>query len=265
MSAEATGWVFRHSPYKGATFSVHLAIADSVNDHYRNEFWMEQGKLGAKARVRRQGVCEALAQLEQDGFIKDLGAVEGTRGIRRVRFLFPSTPVVYESRWVEPDAPVRLADTSTGRPVRLADTTCPQNGQLPVRLADTEPNKEPNRTQTGTSSRRQPASQPPTPNTNGHAPHSQDHPYWWEHPNLLTQLQQFAPPPLLDGDLAQWCDDVTSNTSVYWDDQMRRYVVWLETKPPSRRHKNLPRGFKAWINEAIRRDQWKETNGARTR
>jgi hypothetical protein len=143
MSAEAMGWVYRHSPYKGAKFSVHLAVADSVNDHFRNEFWMEQGKLGLKARMRRQAVNESLRELEADGFIRDLGAVEGLRGVRRFRFLFPRVPVVYESRWVDPDAPVRSADTSDDAPVRSADTTCPPGGHEPVRSADTDPNKEP--------------------------------------------------------------------------------------------------------------------------
>lgn len=81
------------------------------------------------------------------------------------------------------------------------------------------------------------------------------HPYWEANPDTLKTLEAFAPPALLDGDLAAWCDQITDGTGVYWDHQMREYVAWLETKPKSRRHKNLPRGFKAWVQEAIRRDQ----------
>ena len=65
MSAEATGWVWRHSPWKGehAKFLLHLAVADVVNDAHGNEFWMSQANLAEKSipawrnrrRSRRQG------------------------------------------------------------------------------------------------------------------------------------------------------------------------------------------------------------------
>lgn len=92
----------------------------------------------------------------------------------------------------------------------------------------------------------------------------EDSDYWKANPKALGALREFAPVELLDPALAEWCDRITAGTAVYWDDQMRLYVAWQETKPASRRHKNLPRGFKAWVQEAIRRDQWKEARRAET-
>ncbi len=69
MSAEATGWTFRHSPFKGATFTIHLAIADSVNDQNENEFWMSQARLAQKARASHATVERAVAALREGGFL----------------------------------------------------------------------------------------------------------------------------------------------------------------------------------------------------
>jgi hypothetical protein len=69
VSAEATGWVFRHSPYKGAGFVIHLAIADSVNDQNDNEFWMSQARLCEKARTSHATTERAVRALRDDGFL----------------------------------------------------------------------------------------------------------------------------------------------------------------------------------------------------
>lgn len=100
MSAEATGWVYRHSPYTGAGFSVHLAIADSVNDQHDNEFWMATGNLAVKARISRSTATTAVAVLVGDGYLERLDPPgEPARQGRpvRYRFLMPDTaPNVYE-------------------------------------------------------------------------------------------------------------------------------------------------------------------------
>ena len=69
MSAEATGWVFRHSPMLGTAFAVHLAIADSVNEANGYQFWARQAWLAAKARTTRKTVWEALGKLEAEGLL----------------------------------------------------------------------------------------------------------------------------------------------------------------------------------------------------
>lgn len=106
MSAEAVGWVFRHSPFKGAAFAVHQAIADSVNDQNGNEFWMASPNLAVKARVSERAARGAIATLVEKGYIEPVDATmfdptERQRAGRpaRYRFLFPDdAPVVYETR-----------------------------------------------------------------------------------------------------------------------------------------------------------------------
>lgn len=69
MSAEAVGWVFRHSPYRGVALNVHLAIADSVNDQNDNELWMSFSRLATKARTDRKGVRRAVDAMLADGHL----------------------------------------------------------------------------------------------------------------------------------------------------------------------------------------------------
>lgn len=89
MSAEATGWVFRASPYTGAMFTLHLAIADTVNDTYGNEMWMSAPTLAAKARVSERTARYGLAQMADDGLLVLVAAKEGKA--RRYRFLMPNS------------------------------------------------------------------------------------------------------------------------------------------------------------------------------
>jgi hypothetical protein len=100
MSAEATGFVFRHSPYKGAGFAVHLAIADSVNDQHDNQFWMSLGKLAAKSRLARPTVSACVQQMIADGWLVEVSRSVGSTVC--YRFMFIPSEVVYESRWVSP-------------------------------------------------------------------------------------------------------------------------------------------------------------------
>lgn len=109
MSSDAVGWVFRHSPYKGVTFAVHVAVADSVNDQNDNELWMSVGKLATKARCSRRSAGDALAQITSDGYLALLKQQTGRPS--RYQFLFPDhAEVAFESRSkapVEPAQPLR--------------------------------------------------------------------------------------------------------------------------------------------------------------
>lgn len=106
MSAEATGWVYRHSPFKGATFTVHHAIADTVSDQNDNEFWMAQDNLADKARLSARAVREGVQMLVDAGLIEpcdpemlDPDKRRSAGRPTRWRFLFPEdAAVVYESR-----------------------------------------------------------------------------------------------------------------------------------------------------------------------
>lgn len=90
MSGNAYGWVWDHSPYKGATLLVHLAIGDVVNDMHDYEFWMTVGKVGTKARLGRNAVIGALATLVADGYLEVLAEGGGRGNPTRYRFLRPS-------------------------------------------------------------------------------------------------------------------------------------------------------------------------------
>jgi hypothetical protein len=98
MSAEAVGWVFRHSPYAGATLNAHLAIADSVNDQNGNEFWMAQARLAKKARIGRRTAQTALENMLTDGCLELLEEGKAAGQPNRYRFLFPDLPLKYDSQ-----------------------------------------------------------------------------------------------------------------------------------------------------------------------
>jgi hypothetical protein len=104
MSGDALGYVVRHSPFKGATFTVHLCIADSMSDLHGNRFWMSTATLAAKARVSRKSASEAIAELVNDGFLsvlnpplRDDGKPTGRPG--QYQFEYPDAPLVFETRW----------------------------------------------------------------------------------------------------------------------------------------------------------------------
>lgn len=112
MSADATGYVFRHSPFNGATLLVHLAIADSVNDQHGNQFFMSVGNLVKKTRATRKTVQTALRTLENRGFLTRLS--EGKGEVYCYQFEFYPQPVVFETRGRNENAPLRNPRRSSG-------------------------------------------------------------------------------------------------------------------------------------------------------
>jgi hypothetical protein len=88
VSAQAVGWVWTHSPYKGATLLVQLAIADSVNDQNENELWMSLVKLSRKARVDRVTARLALRTMVRDGLLLVVQE-PGRETPGRYRFMMP--------------------------------------------------------------------------------------------------------------------------------------------------------------------------------
>lgn len=89
MSVGALGWVFDHSTATGVTFTVHIAIADSVNDQNRYEFWMDLGTLAAKARTTRATASRSVSWLVENGYLELLTTRTGGRSQpARYRFLY---------------------------------------------------------------------------------------------------------------------------------------------------------------------------------
>lgn len=134
MSAEAMGWTYRFSPYVGAVFAIHLAIADAVSDVNDNEVWAKQATMASKARVSRKSANEALATLVTDGFLTLIeDNSRAGRIANRYRFEMPPTPVAFEAR-------SRVTPGYTS-PAPTADVSPPVTPR--VTSGDTEPKREP--------------------------------------------------------------------------------------------------------------------------
>ena len=137
MSAEAKGWVWKHSPYTATQLVLHLAIGDVVNDLHQYEFWMSQAGLAAKARCKRETVNRWLNAAVEDGF---LSLIEDNRHVgkpSRFRFLMPDVAVAYSSmRGVTND------HTPAGGGVTNHHTGCDESSQGGVTNHHTELNRE---------------------------------------------------------------------------------------------------------------------------
>lgn len=97
MSNEAVGYVFKYSPFSGATYCVHICVADSVNDQNDNKFWMRVRKLAKKARCSKRATQAALHLLEKEGWLELLTALPGEE--RCYRFVFrEGVPVQFDGR-----------------------------------------------------------------------------------------------------------------------------------------------------------------------
>ena len=148
MSAEAVGWVYKFSPYSGAAFSVHLAIADSANDQHGMELWMALGKLGRKSRVSRSTTSEIVATMVSDGMLELLEQSQGGRHRpSRYRFLMPpGTAQFFGYQWREgtPTETVLSGDSSHSETVASARETVGSGGQTVPRGDTRRTQEEPN-------------------------------------------------------------------------------------------------------------------------
>lgn len=109
MSAEATGWVWKNSPYSGAQLLVHLAIADVVNDVHENEFWMSTHNLAKKAKVSRSTVTATLTEMVQARHLALINAGGESRTPSIYRFIMASAAVGL----VEPGPLARSSDVTS--------------------------------------------------------------------------------------------------------------------------------------------------------
>lgn len=130
MSAEASGWVWRYSPYKGAQLLVHLAIADVANDVHDNQFWMSTANLAGKARVSRATVTATLTEMVESGHLAVIEAGGSNRVPTRYQFLTSPTTGLVE----EPTRPTTGHDMTNQR-----SSTRPTTGH--------KPKEQPKRTQ----------------------------------------------------------------------------------------------------------------------
>jgi predicted RNA-binding Zn ribbon-like protein len=134
MSAEATGWVWRHSPYRGSELLVHLAIADVVNDAHDNEFFMSTEALSRKAKVSRSTVVATLRDMVDRAFLELLDAGGAQRRPSRYRFITSAVSDLASANRASPLA--RSARANSINPIEKpigtsaltahADSGCPQ-------------------------------------------------------------------------------------------------------------------------------------------
>lgn len=73
MSLEATNHVWKHTNYTAAQSYILLAIADVVNDTYKNCFFMGIKELARKTKCSERTVQRALRQFEKDGWLQETG------------------------------------------------------------------------------------------------------------------------------------------------------------------------------------------------
>jgi len=72
VSTRWLGYVWEHSPYKGAARLIHLAIADNAND--AGECWPHLPTIIRKANISQASAYEALKRMQADGVLRYDGA-----------------------------------------------------------------------------------------------------------------------------------------------------------------------------------------------
>ena len=120
MSAKATAYVWDFSPFAGATFIVHLALADVANDAHENELWMSLGAISKKARVSRSTASVALKELCDRGYVALLESGQAHR--KPSRYWFCTSP---ESEQSVSGIPESGLDTPGER-----SSTSPESGRV---------------------------------------------------------------------------------------------------------------------------------------
>lgn len=236
MSAEATGYVFRASPYQGAAFAVHLAIADSVNDQHEYRFWMSIATLARKARVSERAAQYSLRKLVCDGAIELVDDLKGGRGhTGEYRFLFRETvQMLHPSPGKGANDDTERVQDPTGKGAQVA----PEPKENPSTSTQVDCEQSPSATVS-----------PPA-----------DWSGFEDIEALLVRLQ-WKGRPMSETDLfdpSYWptIEQATEGTRIFYDEELRDYVSWLNKQPPSFRRRSHQRGFMNWIAKTKSRQAW---------
>ncbi len=120
MSAKATAYVWEHSPHNGATFIVHLALADVANDQHENELWMSLTKIAKKARCSRSTAQASLKELCGTGHLVLLKA--GKENHQPGRYWMRTVPETEQLPEAVPESGTELSD--------LGARTVPEIGRV---------------------------------------------------------------------------------------------------------------------------------------
>lgn len=132
MSVEATSYVWKHSPYRGQTLLVHLAIADVANDAKGFAFYATSQWLADRCRMNAGNVRTHLGSLVRDGFL-DVIEPGGGRGVPTTyRFKFPR-------RGEAEFEPEETASETASKPPRNRVTTTHTTEEHKERSTEEEP------------------------------------------------------------------------------------------------------------------------------
>jgi len=126
--------VTKYSPYNGATFLVHLMIADVVNEEHRYEFYGAQDRLAQKCRLNVKTVRRSLDQLVADGWL--LEHKRGRYDTVLFRFVFKDSDVVYDPNEVNIGLTRWTFDDNEGKSRPDEGTECRTNS---IEQKETQP------------------------------------------------------------------------------------------------------------------------------
>ena len=120
MSEEARVWVKKHSPYKGALYTIHYMMADLANDTFGYQLWCGDEYLANNCRVSTKTVQRAREAMVADGLLEvvDPSAHRGKSPV--YRFLMPEkVDTVSTFDGVKVD----ILSSKGGHPVQNSDPT----------------------------------------------------------------------------------------------------------------------------------------------
>ncbi|MEX0875288.1 MAG: helix-turn-helix domain-containing protein [Actinomycetota bacterium] len=230
MSVQALAWVLEHSEAKGNARLVLLAIANHAHADGSSSFPSIR-QIARESRCSPATVQASLKRLVAAGEL----AIEPGMGWGRKPGRRTNRYAILGMRDVSGiGTPLPGMDVPSGPsivPIRAVDCT---NGV--ARNRPTEPSLEPKDAHAAEAARARNGS-------------------WGELEDVRALLVELdAPDDLHDVDFWRRIDELTRGTQVFYDVELRKYLTWLESRPPSRRHKNRRRGFLTWISTEIGRD-----------
>lgn len=96
MSVEASGWTWKHTPYKGVEKLIHLALADSANDMHGFRIFARQAWVADKVGCSRETANRWLKKAVEDGFIRLVKDNSSAGKPNEYVFLMPDVPVTLD-------------------------------------------------------------------------------------------------------------------------------------------------------------------------
>jgi hypothetical protein len=116
VSGEGTGYVWKYSPFEGATLLVHLALGDIANDAHHDELWLSVGSIAKKARLSRSTVSVALKTLCDRGYLVLLESGQERR--KPSRYWMRTSPESEQGQIAQPESGLdRPGERSSTSPV----------------------------------------------------------------------------------------------------------------------------------------------------